>query len=158
MERLRLALLSALSKLHIWFMVYPRNSVGTAMNEKPHCFYHHQFLPCRPPLPQRAGASSPGEAFCCGQGFGCSSTAPEQLSGSKYQPGDSAVPLPAPRAGSSHAGGCLPAHKVPGSCFWALNSPSSIFSWWRGGLSGGQTPCSTQLGLLGFAARADLPA
>lgn len=31
--------------------------------QKLHSFHRHQFLPCRPPLPQGAGASSPGEAF-----------------------------------------------------------------------------------------------
>lgn len=107
--------------------------------KKLHSFHRHRFLPCRPPLPQGAGARGPGEAFWWSQGFGCSSTAPEQLSGQKYQSGDSAVPVPAPRAGSSRAGGCLPAHEVPGSWFWTLNSPSCIFSrWGRGGLGRGQ--------------------
>lgn len=105
-----------------------------------YCFHHHQFLPCRPPLPQGAGASGPGEAFWCSQGLGCSSRAREQqLSGWKCQPSDSAVPLPTPRAGSSCARGCLPAHKVPDIWCWALNYPSSIFSpWGGGGLGGGQ--------------------
>lgn len=63
-------------------------------------------------------ASSPGEAVWWGQG---TCTAWEQLSGHKYQPDDSAASLPVPRAGSSYAGGYLPAHKVPGSWCWVLN-------------------------------------
>lgn len=52
MQRLRLALPSARRKLHICFMVYPRNSMGM---KNLHSFHHHQFLPHRPPLPQGAG-------------------------------------------------------------------------------------------------------
>lgn len=73
------------------------------------------------PDPALPTTSHPGEAVWRGQGFGCSSTALEQLSGHKYQPDDSAASLPLPRAGSSRARGCLPVHEVLGSWCWVLS-------------------------------------
>lgn len=99
---------------------------------------------------------SPGETAWWGWGFGCSGTAPGQLSGQKYQLNDSAASVPVPSAGSSRAGGCLPAHKPPCSCCWVLKSPQRcllLVSCLGGGGLGQGAICPFGLGVMGFAAR-----
>lgn len=138
MERLGLALPSALSKLHICFMV-----------PKKHCGNSHDSHERKTFIVSIITNSSLADPLCfrelepvaqvklsgAARGLGAADS-PGAAVRIEIPAGDSAVPLPTPRAGSSHAGGCLPAHKVPDSWFWALNFPSSI--WGGGGLGGEQ--------------------